>query len=84
MEASELCARKQGKFSGDDDWKSLLPSKAKLPQADQPTRKSSGIAVQALASKYNSFVAGSADLLESTFVNFEGQTEFQNVGVCLC
>jgi hypothetical protein len=37
------------------------------------------LAVQALVPKYNSFIAGSADLLESTFVNFDGQVEFQNV-----
>lgn len=35
--------------------------------------------VQALVPKDPTFVAGSADLLESTFVNFKGQTEFQKV-----
>ncbi|ORX35624.1 transketolase [Kockovaella imperatae] len=75
--SAELKARMEGRFSGNEDWTRLLPSKDALPSAEQPTRKSSGIAVQALASRFNSFVAGSADLLESTFVNFPGQVEFQ-------
>lgn len=74
----DLELRQTGKFAK-DDWHSLLPTKDKLPQADQPTRKSSGIVVQALAPRFKSFVAGSADLLESTFVNFDGQVEFQKV-----
>jgi dihydroxyacetone synthase len=72
--------RLAGKFS-EDDWRELLPAKQDLPTAAQPTRKSSGIAVQALVPKYNSFVAGSADLMESTFVNFKGQVDFQNVSL---
>ena len=74
----ELQLRISGKFAK-GDWKSLLPTKDALPTAEQPTRKSSGIAVQALVPTHKSFVAGSADLLESTFVNFDGQVEFQNV-----
>lgn len=77
-EWDQLQSRLSGKFAP-DGWQDLLPSKDKLPQAAQPTRKSSGLAVQALVPKYNSFIAGSADLLESTFVNFDGQVEFQNV-----
>jgi dihydroxyacetone synthase len=77
-EYKELQTRLAGKFA-DDDWQSRLPSKKDLPTAAQPTRKSSGIAVQALVPTYNSFVAGSADLLESTFVGFKGQVEFQKV-----
>ncbi|KAG7527769.1 hypothetical protein FFLO_06611 [Filobasidium floriforme] len=76
-EYKELEFRRSGKFAP-DGWEELLPAKDKLPQAAQPTRKSSGLAVQALVPKYNSFIAGSADLLESTFVNFDGQIEFQN------
>ncbi|KAJ9119051.1 hypothetical protein QFC22_003542 [Naganishia vaughanmartiniae] len=76
-EYKELKMRLSGKFAG-DDWTALLPAKKDLPTAPQPTRKSSGIAVQALVPKYNSFVAGSADLMESTFVNFKGQVDFQN------
>ncbi len=66
-----------------EEWRTFLPPKSKLPTADQPTRKSSGIAVAALVPKYKHFIAGSADLLESTFVSFDGQVEFQAVGVCL-
>ncbi|KAJ9103297.1 hypothetical protein QFC21_002720 [Naganishia friedmannii] len=76
-EYKELKMRLSGKFA-DDNWGELLPAKKDLPTAPQPTRKSSGIAVQALVPKYNSFVAGSADLMESTFVNFKGQVDFQN------
>ena len=77
-EYKELERRRSGKFA-EAGWQDLLPTKDKLPQAAQPTRKSSGIAVQAFVPQYNSFMAGSADLLESTFVNFDGQVEFQNV-----
>ncbi|KAJ7864391.1 Transketolase, thiamine diphosphate binding domain-containing protein [Mycena leptocephala] len=46
-----------------------------LPTA---TRKSSGIAATALFPKYNNFMVGSADLMESTFVHWKGQVEFQS------
>ncbi|KAJ9093840.1 hypothetical protein QFC21_006211 [Naganishia friedmannii] len=75
-EYRELQMRLSGRFA-DDDWQVRLPKKEDLPAAPQPTRKSSGIVVQALLPTYNSFVAGSADLLESTFVSFKGQVEFQ-------
>ncbi|WVR07287.1 transketolase [Kwoniella sp. DSM 27419] len=74
---AELVQRTQGRWAGGDNWQTALPSKSNLPQDPQPTRKSSGIAVQALVPGYSSFVAGSADLLESTFVSFKGQVEFQ-------
>lgn len=80
-EFKELQMRLAGKFA-QDNWQERLPSKKDLPSAPQPTRKSSGIVVQALVPTYNSFVAGSADLLESTFVNFKGQVEFQKVHSC--
>jgi len=80
QEYKEFEMRRSGRFA-EAGWQDLLPSKAQLPQAAQPTRKSSGIAVQAFAPRYKSFIAGSADLLESTFVNFDGQVEFQNVSV---
>ncbi|WVQ67995.1 transketolase [Kwoniella botswanensis] len=72
----ELSRRIKGEWAS-EGWEALLPSKADLPQAAQPTRKSSGIVVQALVPRFNSFVAGSADLLESTFVSFKDQVEFQ-------
>lgn len=74
-EATELRSRMAGKLEG---WQELVPPKSALPTAPQPTRKSSGIMVEALAPKYNSFMVGSADLLESTFVSWPGMTEFQN------
>ncbi|SJL15728.1 related to TRANSKETOLASE [Armillaria ostoyae] len=61
-----------------DGWRELLPSKSELPTVEQPTRKSSGIAVTTLVPKFKQFVAGSADLLESTFVSFPNQVEFQH------
>ncbi len=75
-EERELRSRMNGKLDG---LTSKLPTKDKLPTTAQPTRKSSGIAVQTLVPGCNAFIAGSADLLESTFVNFEGQVEFQKV-----
>ncbi len=79
-EEKDLRLRISGKWIEDGvQVNSLLPSKEELPKAPQPTRKSSGIVVQALVPRFKSFVAGSADLMESTFVNFKGQHEFQNV-----
>lgn len=73
-EGAELAARMAGSRDG---WEALLPSKAALPAAPQPTRKASGIVVEALAPRYNSLMVGSADLLESTFVSWKGMEEFQ-------
>ena len=60
-------------------WESDLPTKDMLPQDPAPTRKSSGVVLESIVPKDKTFVAGSADLLESTFVSFSGMTEFQNV-----
>ncbi|KAK8853030.1 transketolase [Kwoniella newhampshirensis] len=75
-EAAELQRRMEGKLV--DGWAATIPTKDKLPKDPIPTRKASGIMVQTLVPNDASFVAGSADLMESTFVNFKGQTEFQN------
>ncbi|KAF9040280.1 transketolase [Hymenopellis radicata] len=74
-EYADLQQRLTGRLP--EEWRTFLPPKSKLPTAAQPTRKSSGIALAALVPKYKHFIAGSADLLESTFVNFPGQVEFQ-------
>ncbi|KAF8151785.1 Transketolase, thiamine diphosphate binding domain-containing protein [Crassisporium funariophilum] len=75
-EHAELQQRLTGKLP--EGWRNDLPPKSALPTAAQATRKSSGIAVQALVPKYKNFMAGSADLMESTFVDFKGQVEFQS------
>ncbi|GAA5823358.1 hypothetical protein JCM11251_007579 [Rhodosporidiobolus azoricus] len=74
-EAKELDRRVKGELP--QGWQSLLPTRDQLPTAPQPTRKSSGIVIEALASRFPDFVAGSADLLESTFVSWKGMQEFQ-------
>jgi len=78
----EAYAELQGRLTGNlpNGWRDLLPAKADLGAAKKPeaTRKSHGAVLSALAPVYKNFVAGSADLLESTFVNFPGMTEFQN------
>jgi dihydroxyacetone synthase len=76
-EAKELQRRREGKLR--EGWEADLPTKDKLPKDPIATRKASGIAVQALVPKDDSFVAGSADLIESTFVGWKGMTEFQKV-----
>lgn len=72
----ELKRRQEGKLR--EGWESSVPTKANLPQDAIPTRKASGIMVQSLVPTDETFVAGSADLMESTFVNFKGQTQLQN------
>lgn len=74
-EGAELRMRMSGRLDG---WEALVPPKSALPTAAQPTRKSSGIMVEALAPAYNSLMVGSADLLESTFVSWPGMEEFQS------
>ncbi|KAJ7673422.1 transketolase [Mycena rosella] len=61
-----------------DGWRDAIPPKSALPTAPQATRKSSGIVATALFPKYKNFMVGSADLMESTFVHWKGQVEFQS------
>ena len=74
---ADLKRRIDGKLR--QGWEDDLPAKDELPKGPAPTRKSSGIVVESLVPKDKTFVAGSADLLESTFVSFSGMTEFQKV-----
>jgi dihydroxyacetone synthase len=74
-EASDLKRRLKGELR--EGWEKDLPTKDQLPKDAIPTRKASGLALQAVAPKDKTFVAGSADLMESTFVNFKDQVEFQ-------
>lgn len=74
-EHAELERRMTGRMP--EGWKDKIPTKAQLPTAAQPTRKSSGIVMEALAPTTKDIVAGSADLLESTFVSWKGMSEFQ-------
>jgi dihydroxyacetone synthase len=74
-DAKELQRRREGKLA--EGWEKSVPTKDALPKDPIPTRKASGIMVQSLVPKDETFVAGSADLVESTFVNFKGQVEFQ-------
>ncbi len=60
------------------EWTGMLPSKSELPTAAMPTRKASGIAVQALVPHFPQFMVGSADLLDSTFVSWKDMVEFQS------
>jgi dihydroxyacetone synthase len=76
-EATELKRRINGKLN--EGWEQLLPPKSAISKDLMATRKASGLALQAVVPGDRSFVSGSADLMESTFVNFKGQTEFQNV-----
>ena len=75
-EGEELLRRIQGKIR--PDWESFLPPKDKLPKAAAGTRNASGIVVESLVASDNSFLAGSADLITSTFVGWKGMKEFQN------
>lgn len=56
---------------------SLLPPKSQLPTEAIPTRKASGIVIKALGPNVPQLFAGSADLMESTFVNWAGQKDLQ-------
>jgi len=76
-EHAELSRRMAGKLR--EGWEKDVPTKDQLPKDAIPTRKASGIMVQALVPKDKTFTAGSADLIESTFVGWKGMTEFQKV-----
>jgi dihydroxyacetone synthase len=60
------------------EWTQMLPAKSELPSGAMPTRKASGIVVQALAPRFPQFMVGSADLLDSTFVSWKDMVEFQS------
>ncbi|EST07263.1 Transketolase, C-terminal [Kalmanozyma brasiliensis GHG001] len=60
------------------EWTTMLPPKSELPTKAIPTRQSSGLAVQALVPHFPQFMVGSADLLDSTFVSWADQVEFQS------
>lgn len=70
----ELAAEFKARFSGElacfDRLNALLPSKEALPTADTPTRKASGIAVNAFGPALPQLISGSADLMASTFVTW--------------
>lgn len=74
--AQELQRRLLGQLP--EGWQDMLPPKDQLPSAPQPTRKSSGIAVQAWAPKLQEFMIGAADLMAGTFIDWKDQVEFQN------
>ncbi|EPQ30063.1 uncharacterized protein PFL1_02180 [Pseudozyma flocculosa PF-1] len=59
-------------------WTTMLPPKTDLPTSSIPTRKASGLVVEAIAPHFPQFMVGSADLLESTFVSWRGMVEFQH------
>ena len=76
-EWAELHRRLKGTLK--PGWADGLPSKAQLPEESIPTRKASGIAINALVPRDTILVAGSADLQETTNLSFKGQIEYQNV-----
>ncbi|KAJ1018526.1 hypothetical protein NDA16_004808 [Ustilago loliicola] len=59
-------------------WQAMLPAKSSLPTSPIATRKASGLALDSVAPHLPHFMAGSADLLDSTFVNFPNTHEFQS------
>ncbi|WWC95056.1 transketolase [Kwoniella sp. B9012] len=75
-EAKEFQRRLAGELL--EGWESNLPLKASLPQDSKATRQSSGIMLRSVVPQDNSFLVGSADLCESTFVNWDKMVEFQN------
>ncbi|PWN40961.1 transketolase [Ceraceosorus guamensis] len=76
---SQLRAQLSGELTSPstEDIASLLPSKERLPTSAVPTRKSSGIAVEAIAPALPNLVTGSADLAASTFVSWPDMEDFQ-------
>ena len=76
-EAAELSRRMAGELS--HEWAASIPAKQQLPQDPIPTRKASGIVINAIVPGDPTFIAGSADLLETTNMSFKGQIEFQDV-----
>lgn len=78
----QLFAEYQQRFNAAGDLEervaSVLPPKSELPTGPIPTRQASGIAVHALAPHLPQLMAGSADLMDSTFVSWPGHVEFQS------
>ncbi|WVO24458.1 transketolase [Cryptococcus decagattii] len=76
VEAAEFQRRLDGKL--EEGWENKFPSKDALPKDPKATRQSSGIALRSIVPEDKTFMVGSADLCESTFVNWDGMVEFQN------
>ncbi|WWC64906.1 transketolase [Kwoniella dejecticola CBS 10117] len=75
-ESAELHRRLKGELI--EGWEGKLPPKESLPKDPKATRQSSGIFLKSIIPEDNSFLVGSADLCESTFVNWDNMVEFQN------
>ncbi|KAF9266495.1 transketolase [Marasmius fiardii PR-910] len=76
-EHAELVRRIKGELPA--GWEELIAKKEELDVKGEPTRKSSGRVVKRLAPVLSEVIAGSADLMESTFVGpWDDMEMFQN------
>lgn len=77
-EYPELAAEFQRRMKGElpEDWRSLIPSS--FPEADTPSRASSGFVINPIAKDINSFLVGTADLSPSVHMAYKGKVDFQN------
>ncbi|KAL5116302.1 hypothetical protein ACEQ8H_005760 [Pleosporales sp. CAS-2024a] len=62
-----------------ENWKDLVPTS--FPKTDTATRKSSGLVLNPIAEKLNSFVVGTADLTPSVNMAWKGKVDFQHPGL---
>ncbi|KAG8630535.1 hypothetical protein KVT40_002154 [Elsinoe batatas] len=74
--ASEFKGRVEGKMP--QDWTKVIPAKEDLPTVPTSSRKSSGLVVNPLTEKLNSFLIGTADLTPSCNVAYSSKVDFQS------
>jgi dihydroxyacetone synthase len=72
---AEFRQREAGRLP--ETWKDFIPSS--FPDAPTATRKSSGLVINPLAEKINSFMIGTADLTPSVNMAWNGKVDFQHV-----
>jgi dihydroxyacetone synthase len=63
------------------DWTKCIPRKEDQPTAPTASRKSAGVATNALAGSINSFLVGTADLTPSCNVAYKHKVDFQSVSI---
>lgn len=75
----ELGKAFEARMTGDlpAGWEDLIPKE--YPDAPTPSRKSSGLTINPLAEKFNTFMVGTADLSPSVNLLYSGKNAFQHV-----
>ena len=62
-----------------EGWRELVPAAGELPGGPTPTRAASGLVINPIARKMDSFMVGTADLSPSVHMSWPEKVDFQHV-----